>query len=258
MQSFNDALGTSLMKDNYLSNLGITTDMFFKRDDVDPSIMLHKLIDEGDQAGAIKLIENNYDKINVNYELSGNVPVFMAIDRRMFDLFTKIIMHEKYNTDMTDTYGESILTNIMYVYYLNTAFNMTEEDAKATRQIMEKIVDCGRFDLNYQNENEDTALSVATNTPALNWLVEKLAAMPDINVNLVNDIGCNAIQEALRKKNKEAVKILAKRKDMKFTKEDVVTARGLGIDLEKEASASCEKQETVGATLSDTLKSIFS
>ena len=52
--------------------------------------------------------------------------------------------------------------------------------------------------------------------------------------------------------------ILAKRKDMKFTKEDVVTARGLGIDLEKEASASCEKQETVGATLSDTLKSIFS
>ena len=82
--------------------------------------------------------------------------------------------------------------------------------------------------------------------------------MPDINVNLVNDIGCNAIQEALRKKNKEAVKILAKRKDMKFTKDDVATARGLGIDLEKEASASCEKQETVGATLSDTLKSIFS
>ena len=258
MQSFNDALGTSLMKDNYLSNLGITTDMFFKRDDVDPSIMLHKLIDEGDQAGAIKLIENNHDKINVNHELNGNVPVFMAIERRMFDLFTKIVMHEKYNTDMTDAYGESILTNIMYVYYLNTAFNMTAEDAKATRQIMEAIVDCGRFDLNYQNENEDTALSVATNTPALNWLVEKLASRPDINVNLVNDIGCNAIQEALRKKNKDAVKILAKRKDMKFTKDDVETARGLGIDLEKEASASREEQEAVRATLGDTLKSIFS
>lgn len=254
-----DAFGNSITKENYLSTLGITTDMYFKRKDVDPSVMLHKLIDEGDEIGAIKLIEENYDKINVNHELNGVVPVFSAIDRHMFNLFGKIISHEKYDTETTDGFGESLITNILYVYYLNASYTMKPDEEKTVRQIIEQIIDCGRFDLNYQNENEDTALTVATNSPRLNWLVKKLTEIPEVNVNLINDVNCHSLSEALRKKNLEAVPILVRRRDLIINDADREAAKKLGMNLDEVVQRERQDSEkATAAQLVGTLKSIFS
>jgi hypothetical protein len=59
---------------------------------VDASIQLHKLIDSGDEQGAINLI-NSEKGIDVSYEYNQRIPAFSAINSNMYDLFEVIVNH---------------------------------------------------------------------------------------------------------------------------------------------------------------------
>ena len=67
----------------------------------------------------------------------------------------------------------------------------------------------------------------------MNWLVQKLAARKEINVNQVNDIGWAALGNALRYKNTEALKWLGKRPDLEVRDKDRELAKKMGIGLDK-------------------------
>ena len=95
------------------------------------------------------------------------------------------------------------------------------------------IIDSGKFDLNFIDDNEDTAINIACTNPNMAWLVEKLSAMKDVNVNCVNDIGWAALGQALRYKNTEALKYLGKRPDLEVRDKDRELAKSLNIDLDK-------------------------
>ena len=67
LRRMSDPYNTDITKNGYLSKVGITTDTFINREAIDPRVLLHKLIDENDEMGALKLLEIVGMVFNVNY-----------------------------------------------------------------------------------------------------------------------------------------------------------------------------------------------
>lgn len=227
-----DAYGTSLKDEKYLSKIGIETESYLNREAVNPSILLHKLIDEGDEKGAIALLDKNKD-IDVNFLFNDRRPIFSAIEAKMYNIIGKIIVNDKFDSNVDDGFGESLIEMLLFTYYLDEANKLSTENAKNVREMINVIIDSGKFDLNFIDDNEDTAINIACTNPNMAWLVEKLSAMKDVNVNCVNDIGWAALGQALRYKNTEALKYLGKRPDLEVRDKDRELAKSLNIDLDK-------------------------
>lgn len=225
-----DAYGTNLKDEKYLSKLGIKTDEYLNREEVNPNILLHKLIDEGDEEGAIELIDSNKE-VDVNYVFNERRPIFSAIDAKMHRVVGKIIINDKFDSNVDDGFGESLIQNLLYTYYLDETNKLKPGNEANVKEMINAIVDSGKFDLNFIDDNDDTAINIACTDSKMNWLVEKLSARKDILVNCVNDIGWTALGNAIRHKNVEAIRILGKRPDLEIRERDMELASKLGIDL---------------------------
>ena len=253
-----DAYGTNIKDDKYLAKIGIRTEDYLNREAVNPSILLHKLIDEGDEEGAIKLIDENKD-VDVNFVFNDKRPIFTAIDSKMHRIVAKIIVNDKFDSNVDDGFGESLIQNLLWSYYLDETNKVSSKNAASIRDMVETIVDSGKFDLNYIDGNEDTTINIACTNPNMLWLVEKLAAKKDINVNCVNDIGWAALGNAIRYKNTKAIEFLGKRPDLEVRDKDKELAKKMGIDLVKfikpvpfnEATETKVSGEVVTAEVSD-------
>ena len=226
-----DAYGTNLKDEKYFAKVGIKTDDYLNREAVNPSILLHKLIDEGDENGALELIEKEKD-IDVNYQFNDKRPIFSAIDAKMHRIVGKIIVNDKFDCNVDDGFGESLVQNLLYTYYLDETNKLSDKNASNVKDMLEAVIDSGKFDLNFIDDNEDTVINIACVNPNMLWLVEKLASRKDINVNCVNDIGYTALGNAIRYNNIEAVKLLGKRTDLKVSDADREMAKKNGIDLD--------------------------
>lgn len=248
-----DAFGTNIIEDKYLSKIGITSDNYLNREAVNPSILLHKLIDEGDEDGAIALIDKEKD-IDINYEFNDRRPIFTAIENKMHRIVGKIIANEKFDGNVDDGFGESLIQNLLFAYYLDSTNKMSEKNANSVKEMINTIIDSGKFDLNFIDDNEDTVINIACNNPNMLWLVEKLAVRKDINVNCINDIGYTALGEAIRHGNEKAVEILGKREDLVVTNKDRDLAKKKGIDLDKYLKPQPFTETTV-VNVSDTVTS---
>ena len=227
-----DAYGTNLKDEKYLSKIGIKTDEYLNREAVNPSILLHKLIDEGNEEGAIALIDKEKD-IDVNFVFNDKRPIFSAIEAKMHRIVGKIIVSDKFDCNVDDGFGESLVQNLLYTYYLDETNKLAPKNAANVQEMISVVVDSGKFDMNFVDDNEDTAINIACTNPSMNWLVKKLAARKEINVNQVNDIGWAALGNALRYKNTEALKWLGKRPDLEVRDKDRELAKKMGIDLDK-------------------------
>lgn len=216
-------------KTNYLSSIGITTDKYLNREAIDPKILLHKLIDEQSENEAINLILNEGDDFDVNYEFSQITPIFKAIGNKMFTLFETIIKHKNFDCSTCDGFGETLLQSLIY----SVSPSGTSEDDVKINKMIEMILNSKSFDFNVQNINLDTALSIACEYPKHLWIVKRLLADPNVNVNIINDYNCGALGNALRRKNIEAVKLLGQRPDLVVREEDKELAFKNGIDLKQ-------------------------
>ena len=227
-----DAYGACIRDDKYISKIGITTDSYLNREAINPNIMLHKLIDEGDEEGAIALIDKE-KAVDVNFEFNDRRPVFCAIESKMFKLLGKIISNDGFDSNVDDGLGESIIQSLLYSYYLSETNKLTPDVEKNVRVLIETLIDSGKFDLNFIDFNDDTLINIACTNPNMGWLVEKLAARRDVNVNQINDIGWTALGNALRNNNKVALTIIGKREDLVVTANDRELAKSKNIDLNK-------------------------
>jgi hypothetical protein len=227
-----DAYGTNLKDEKYLAKLGISTDEYLNREAVNPSILLHKLIDEGDEDGAIALIDKEKD-IDVNYVFNDKRPIFSAIEAKMHKIVGKIIVNDKFDCNVDDGFGESLIQNLLYTYYLDETNKLSAKNAANVQEMISVVIDSGKFDLNFVDDNEDTAINIACTNPNMVWLVKKLAARKDINVNCVNDIGWTSLGNAIRYGNTEAIKLLGKRPDLTVTDKDRELAGKKGINLDE-------------------------
>ena len=233
LQLMYDSFGSDITSTNYLTQVGIEIDSFINRENIDPSIMLHKYIDENNEESALKLLKK-HPNIDVNMEFNGKTAIFNAVGHRMCKLVGAIIASDKFDANIVDGFGESLIENLLYFFYLNIGTeNLGKEQHENVRLMIETIIDSGKFDLNHVDCNYDTAINIACMNQNMLWIVEKLAAMPEINLNQVNDAlpGYTCLGNALRKGNLEAVKILGKRDDLLVRDVDHKLAKRMGINL---------------------------
>ena len=235
--------GSDVLKENFLSKLGISSDDFVKREAIDPNILLHKYIDEMEEDAAIRTIEENYDTINVNYKLDDRIPVFSSIENGMYRAFASIVNHKSFNGDFDDGGGANILQVIVWSHYNTPEFkkDSTVDD------LMMNLIQSGKFDLNYTDYNDDTLLSISALNTNANWLVEYLVSRPDVNINLVNDLGYTAFGNAIRYNNLEAAKIIGSRSDIKLSERDSEIIKSKKINL-KEFLVPSDRVQTSNAT----------
>lgn len=225
LHTMKNAYNTDMRKSNYLEKIGITTDMFLHREAIDPSILLHKLIDENSEKEAIDLIRKDDENLDINYKFNNMVPIFKVINNKMFNLFKVIVNSKKFDSSTCDVFGESLLQSLIYNY------SEEEQGSESVKMMIDTILESENFDFNNVNINLDTAINVACEEESRLWIVEKLIANPNVNINVVNDFNCAALGNAIRNNNLKAVELLGKRPDLVIREEDKELAKRHGIKL---------------------------
>jgi ankyrin repeat protein len=200
------------------------------REAIDPSILLHKLIDENDEIGAIALIEKEKENINVSYEFNMRIPIFTVLNNRMFKLFEKMVSHPTFNPNIEEGFGESLLESILYIYGADEVSASQEEEEDLVKMI-KAIIANDNFDLNVKDLNGDTALTIACEYSKMNWVAKELISKQRTDVNIPNDFGFSPLTIAMTHNNMDVVEALCKRPDLKVTEEDEKTANTCGIVL---------------------------
>lgn len=225
-----DPYNTDITKDGYLSKIGITTDCYLNREAIDPQILFHKLIDENDEIGAIKLLEKEGKNFNVNYEFNQRVPIISAVNNKMCDLFEKIVGHPKFDSTAEDGFGETLLESLIYLYGSDEiSASKTEEDL--LKKMILAILKSENYNFNVKDLNNDTAINIACEYPKMLWIVKALASKKEVDINIVNDFESAALGSCIRNKNLEALKVIGQRPDVKVREEDKKLAKTNGISL---------------------------
>jgi len=196
---------------------------------VDACIQLHKLIDSGDEQGAINLI-NSERGIDVSYEYNQRVPIFSAINSNMYDLFEVIVNHPTFDSAVEDGFGETLLGSLLYMYGSEEICKLPQE-----KEVFEKMIkmtlESAKFDFNAKDLTEDTALIVCCTWKRLNWVAKELLLKKDVDINAINDIDCSALTQAIRCENIEAIRMLSKMRDLVVRDIDREAAKEVDIDL---------------------------
>lgn len=208
----------------------VDEDVFFKRlehEEESLEIKLWKHIWRYNEGSALALIARNKD-INLNYEFCGQTIILSVIRNKMLRLFETILNHPNVNVNIEDGFGESILQSAIYLYGCADISNV---DKEFIEKVIKMILANDRYDLNKTDLNEDTAINIACEYPQMLWIVEALAAKENVDLNHVNDFNCAALGNAIRNKNIEAIKILAKRKDLIVRDADREMAKKYGVNL---------------------------
>ncbi len=232
LKRMSDPFNTEITKNGYLSTIGITTDNYLNREAIDPQVLLHKLIDENDEIGAIKLLEKEGKKFNVNYEFNQRVPIISAVNNKMYTLFEKLVSHPMFDSNIEDGFGETLLESLIYLYGSDEISASKEEESSLKRMII-AILKSDNYDFNAKDLNSDTAINIACEYPKMLWIVKALASKKNVDINIVNDFECAALGDCIRNKNLEALKVIGQRPDVKVREEDKKLAKTYGINLDE-------------------------
>ena len=230
LKKTSDPFNTDVTKDGYLSKIGISSNEFINREAIDPTILLHKYIDENDELGAIKLIESEGKDLNVNYEFNQRVPIISAVNNKMYDLFDKIVNHPKFDSTIEDGFGETLLESLIYLYG-SDEISTAKEEEKALEKMIVSILKSEKYDFNVKDLNNDTAINIACEYPKMLWIVKALASKKEVDVNVINDFENAALGTCIRNKNFDALRVIGQRPDTIVTENDKKLAKSYAINL---------------------------
>lgn len=193
-------------------------------------IKFHHLINSGDEKGAIKLLKECGNSFNVNYEYKSRVPIFSAINNRMYDLCDEIVSHPMFDCGIEDGFGETLLHLLLYLRGTDE-IPITENDTASLDRMIKTILNNKKYDFNLTDINHDTVINVACMYPNEIWVVKELISNPSVDINAIDDLNLTALTNAIRNDNIDAIKLLSKRKDLIVRDEDIELAKEEGIDL---------------------------
>lgn len=224
--------GVDITKDGYISNtLGISTSEYLGRENIKSSILLHKLIDEGDENGAIALVNSGDSELDVNYSFNHRIPIYSAMLHKMFRLVRTLVALPTFNSSVkTESWNEPILTTLLYLYSSDVCVKDKDDDM-AFREMVSAMLECPTLDLNDQDLNLDSAVNICCESPRLEWVALNLIQNPVVNVNIVNDYNGSALSNAIRQHNTKVLKALGKRPDLIVRSEDETLAKESNITL---------------------------
>ena len=171
------------------------------------------------------------DKVDVNKTLDNYAPIFNVIQNKMVRLFEVLVTNKKFNFNVKTNFNETIYDKLLGEYKLNGV--TTSEDDAITEHMIDIMLNSGKCDLNITNTNDDTPVNIACERPELLWVAKRLIENPSVNINVVNDFNCTALGNAIRKKNIEAIKLLATRPDLVVRVEDKELAACSKVNLAK-------------------------
>ena len=223
-----DAYNGILDKNTALSSFSIEIDDFVNRQNIDPNLLLHKLIDEGNEERAIKLVQEK--KIDVNHLFENQYPIFKAMNGNMFNLFREIVNTPTFNAEIKDGIGEPILLSLMCRYQSDVANGKKDSVVK---NMIETILENENYNFNAKDLNFDTAINFAADDNVFDFVVEKLVQNPNVNLNVVNDLQLTSVGIAIMRKNLKALELLGRRSDLVVRESDKALAAKKGIDLSK-------------------------
>lgn len=229
-------------KVDFFNSIGLTDKDLNNTSDIDPSILLHKYIDEKDESNAIRVINENYDNIDINYEFNGRFPIFQAIYNGLNELFNVIIQHKNMSLDIEDGFGETLLTSLLYIYH-----GTDNSERENIGKIIESVINNSNIDINAQNINYDTAVNIASEFEEELWILKILLAKDNVNINVVNDRDRTALTNAINRNNIEGIKLLLQRSDVNVRGIDYSLADKNGINLKEMLKNNVQvKEEIVG------------
>jgi hypothetical protein len=231
LKRISNPYNAEVTKDGYLSKIGISRDCYINEEAIKPEILLHKFIDENDEASAIKLIENEGGSFDVNYEFTQRIPLISAINNKMFNLFSEIVAHPKFDSTHEDGFGETLLESLIYLYGSEDIAS-SKEDENALKKMILSILKSDNYDFNIKDLNSDTAINIACEYPKMAWIVSAFASKKNVDVNILNDLGCTTLAQCIVSKNLEALKIIGQRPDLKVKDEDKKLAAANNINLD--------------------------
>lgn len=234
LKTMYDAYNNNITRDGYLNKIGIPTSAFLNRENIKPSILLHKYIDEKNETDAVNLIKENSDELDVNYEFNNRTPIFTAILSGMFQVFEAIISNPKFNSNTTDPFGEPLLQSIMFDYrQLSASSGGRVDKTSAPYKMIESILNTRTYDFNALNTNLDSAISVAAERESTNWILDALVVNPNVNINTINDINCSPFGNAIRCGNRHAIEMIGRRPDLVVRAEDYDLAKRHNINIDE-------------------------
>lgn len=227
-----DAFNNNIKNEHYLERIGFDIDNLVGLNKIDKRVLLHKYIEEQNEKKAVELVENSDKNFDVNYEFSGSIPIYSALSNHMKALFKAIIEHPMFEADMENSYGETLLQSLLFIYASDEVAESSAE-GKEFKELIDLILSSDKFSINTIDINEDTAINIACHYPKLLWVVERLVKNPRVNLNQVNDFNCTALGEAIRCENIEALKLIGMRPDLKVREYDKQLAKEHKIKLEE-------------------------
>ena len=199
------------VEESYLNKIGLPLSSFMAKEKIAPSILLHKLIDEGKEDEAVKLIESGDKDLDINYEFNQNTPIFSAINNNLAKVFGALIAHPSFNAAQYNAYGEPMLQSLIY--------SDRYQPSEGYKNMIRTIITTKGYNLNAQNINLDTALSVAVERTETDWITDILVANPNVDINTVNDTNRTTFENALGSNNRHAVEALGHRPDLVIREE---------------------------------------
>jgi hypothetical protein len=232
LNNMTNLFGKNINGNKYLDSINILQDEYVNRETLEPGIMLHKLIDEGSEKEAIKLINKNRDNLDVNYEFNMRLPIFSAANNKMMDLFEVIVNHPSFSLSHEDGFGDSILQALLFIYGSNDT-NPSKEDEERIEKMISCIIENNRLDFNGKDINDDTAINITCEYPTMAWVTERLVRNKAVDVNSKNGSGLSPLANAIKNKNFKAIEALGKRPDLIVGKDETKLAESNGINLSK-------------------------
>lgn len=226
-----DSYNNEVRSKNYLSSIGISREDYLNCEAIEPKILLHKFIDEGDEISALKLIQKEGKKLDVNYEFGNKLPVISAVNQKMFGVFEQIVNHPSFDSSVEDGFGETLLESLIYLYG-SDEISSSEDDIKALKKMIDIVISSNVYDFNIKDINSDVPLNCACESKKTLWVVEALVSNESVDVNVVNDFNCSALTNCINSNNIEALKILCQRPDLKIREEDRKLAKNAKIELD--------------------------
>lgn len=274
IKAFKDDYNTEKL-DSLVNNFGIKVDKsLLKNFDIsekefltvelnNPSILLHKYLDEANEVEALNLIKNNPD-IDVNFLFNDRIPMFIATQNNLYKVANAIMEHPSFNGNTKDGYGELVSTDLMFLYM----YAENEDDKQELEHLLVKILTNNQIDLSLVNDNNDTLLITAfygnVDSNRTNWYIEELLGKENININAINEIGEDALTLAIKKGNLDIIKQILGRRDLIVSDGAKAAAKEFNIDLdglkpkEEKKDVTITKFNNKEITVNEVIEKMFS
>jgi hypothetical protein len=155
---------------------------------------------------------------------------WFIISGHLTNLFKKIVSYPTFDPQVEDSFGESMLISMIYLYGTDS---ISSEERQLLKTFINIILSCETYHFNHADLGNDTALSVSCEHLKLLWVTEKLLSIPSVNINTVNDFGYSPLTNCIVTNNIEALRLLARRTDLVVRDIDIQKANEKGISLKK-------------------------